>query len=158
MFDNEDIYEAFRALAQQARISLFLDPDIEGRVTWSAHAVPWPDALAALAQVHRLRVERLTVHGVAAPCFWVSRTSSPPAPQTEFTGTRVSLRFDDTPIREAVRQLAEAAKTPIVVDEGVPDVPITLHLWLPWDLGLAHLAQKYALHLVRTNGTIHVAR
>lgn len=156
MFSNEDIYEAFRTLAQKAGISLFLDSNLDGRVTLAVQSVPWPEALETLARDHKLRVERLNVRGVQAPSFWVSRRSSPPAPQREFTGERVTMRFDNTPIREAVKQLADAAKTNILVDDGVGDIPITLNLRLPWDLGLAHLAQKYELHLLSANGTIRV--
>ena len=154
---NEDIHEAFRVIAQQAQLNIFLDPDIEGRVTLAGHSISWSEALSAIARNHQLRVQRLTVHGVEAPCLWVSRLSSPPAPQTEFGGERVVLRFEDPPIREAVKQFAGATKAKIEVEDGL-DLPVTLNLRVPWDLGLAHLAQKYSLHLVLSTGTIRVTR
>lgn len=120
--------------------------------------MPWGQSLAKIANDHQLRVEPLSVRGGARPCFWVTRRSSPPAPQTEFAGAPVAVRFDETPIRSAVATLAEAGKTQIVVDDGV-EADVTLHLrQIPWDLALYHLAQKYGLRIVRGADVIHVAR
>lgn len=153
-----DIYDGLRELSRRARVSLFLDPDLTGQVTFSAHGIAWSDALARMASDHALRIERLTVHGSQRPSFWVSRLSTPPAPQLEFVGGPIAINFEETPIAAAAKTLADAAKTTIVVEEGV-DVAVTLHLRnLPWDLALAHLAQKYNLQLVRTDGAIHVSR
>src|SRR5690606_30934784 len=100
--------------------------------------------------------ERLEVAAVDRPSFWVSRRSNPPAPVTTFSGERIVARFDELPIRDAARALADVAKTSIVVDDGV-QASITLHMRLPWDLALYHLAQKYELRIVRTDREIRIS-
>lgn len=75
---------------------------------------------------------------------------------TSFAGERSTARFDETPIRDVAKVLADFAKTDIIVDDGV-QAHITLHLRLPCDLALYHLAQKYDLRVVRTDGVIRIS-
>jgi type II secretory pathway component HofQ len=150
-----ELYEALRTLSMKAQFNLFLDPDLTGKVTYKSRA-PWEEALAKIASDHQLRVEPLNVRGATRPSFWVTRESSPPAPQTEFTGEKIVANLDETPVRDAAKTLAEVAKIPITVDPGV-DAQVTLHMRLPWDLALYHLAQKYKLRIVRTGNSIRIA-
>ena len=123
----------------------------------SVHGASAEDVLAKIASEHKLRVEKLDVRGVDSAAYWVSLESSAPAPVTSFTGERIIARFDETPIREAAKTLADFAKTNIVVDDEV-QANITLHLRLPWDLALYHLAQKYELRIVRADHEIRITR
>lgn len=156
--DNAGLTDALRLLAGEAQINIFADPHLDdaGRVSLAAHAAPWREVLDKIVADHQLRVEQLTVRGVDRPSFWISRQSSPPAPVTRFTGERITAKFDDTPIRDVAKALSTVAKTTIVVDDNV-DANITLHLRLPWDLALYHLAQKYDLRIVPGEGAIRIA-
>jgi type II secretory pathway component HofQ len=87
----------------------------------------------------------------------ISTLSRPAAPETTFTGERITARFDESPIRDVAKALSDVAKTRIVVDDDVHE-RITLHMRLPWDLALYHLAQKYDLRIVQRDGEIRIAR
>lgn len=156
---DAELTDALADVAGKAGINIFADPDLDkaGRVTMSVHSAPWPDVLATIAAGHQLRVEELDVRGADHKSLWISRQSSPPAPVTKFTGERIVARFDDTPIRDVAKTLGDFAKTNIVVDDDV-QANITLHLRLPWDLALYHLAQKYDLRIVRSQGEIRIRR
>ncbi len=151
--------DALRTLAGMAAINVFADPDIDdaGPVTMTARSTPWQDVLAKLAADHQLRVEKLDVRGVDRTSFWITKQSSPPAPVKTFTGERLSAKFDDTPVREAAKTIAAVAKMTIIVEPDV-EASITLHLRLPWDLALYHLAQKYSLRIVRTDHELRITR
>ena len=155
---DAELTDALGMLAGKAQINLFADSHVDdaGRVTLAAHSARWNDVLDKIAADHQLRVEQLTVRGVGRPSFWISRQSSPPAPVTRFTGERITARFDDTPIRDVAKALSVVAKTTIVVDADV-DANITMHMRLPWDLALYHLAQKYDLRIVQGAGGIRIA-
>ena len=152
---NAELTTRSSKLAGNARINLFADSHVNdaGRVTLRVHAARWEDVLAKIATEHQLRVEKLEVRGVDRPSFWISKRSSPPAPVTSFRGERITARFDDAPIREVAAALSNVAKTQIVVDNDV-QATITLHMRLPWDLALYHLAQKYDLRIVRGDAEI----
>jgi hypothetical protein len=151
--------DALAILAGAARINLFADSHLDeaGRVTMAVHSVRWDEALARIAADHRLRVERLDVRGAERPAFWISSQSGPPAPRTSFRGERITAQFDDTPIRDVAKALSNVAKTEITVDDDV-QASITLHMRLPWELALYHLAQKYDLRVVRSEGEIRISR
>jgi hypothetical protein len=151
------ITDALRVLSGNARFNVFADPDVNdaGRVDAHVHAQPWGRVLAQIASDHGLRVEKLDVQGADRASLWISKQSSSPAPVTSFRGDRIVARFDDTNIREAAKTLAELAKMNIVVDDDV-QVSVTLHMRLPWDLALYHLAQKYSLRIVRTETEIRI--
>jgi type II secretory pathway component GspD/PulD (secretin) len=151
-----ELTDALATLAGKASINLFAGPELAAdRVSLSLHAVQWRDALARIAADHQLRVETLDVRGVDRPVFWISKQSSSGAPVTSFSGQQITARFDDAPIREVTQALAEVAHTPITVDDDV-QVTVTLHLRLPWDLALYHLAQKYNLRIVQENGAVRI--
>jgi type II secretory pathway component HofQ len=154
-----ELIDALRTLGGTARINMFADSDLAnaGHVTLSVHSVPWEEVLTKIASDHQLRVEKLEVRGVDRPSFWISKQSSSPAPVTTFSGERIVARFDEMPIRDAAKTLADFAKTNIVVDDGV-QANITLHMRLPWDLALYHLAQKYDLRIVRSNNGFRITR
>jgi type II secretory pathway component HofQ len=156
---DTELTDALAGLAGMARINILADSHINdaGRVTLHVHAAPWEDVLAKLAADHQLRVEKLDVRGAERPAFWISRQASAPAPVTSFTGDRITARFDDAPIREVADALSTVAKTEIVVDDDV-QMTITLHMRLPWDLALYHLAQKYDLKIVRGDRQIRISR
>jgi type II secretory pathway component HofQ len=156
---DAELTDALVELAGDAHINLFADPHVNdaGRVTLRVHAARWEDVLAKLASEHQLRVEQLEVRGVDRRSFWISQQSSPPAPVTTFTGERITARFDDAPIREVAAALSSVAKTDIVVDNDV-QAAVTLHMRLPWDLALYHLAQKYDLRIVRGDAEIRISR
>jgi hypothetical protein len=137
-----DLYEALATVAGKASINIFADSDLDqaGRVTISVRSVPWKDALATIAADHQLRVEQLDVRGSDHASLWVSRQSSASAPVTKFT-----------------RTLGDFATTHFAVDDDV-QANITLHLRLPWDLALYHLAQKYNLRIVRSESVIRITR
>lgn len=151
--------EALRAVAEKAGINVFSDSHVDdaGHVTMSVHSASWQDALDKIAAAHQLRVEKLDVVGAVQPSVWISTLSRPAAPQTTFTGERITARFDERPIREVAKALSDVAKTRIVVDDDLQE-NITLHMRLPWDLALYHLAQKYDLHIVKGDGAIRIAR
>lgn len=151
--------DALVELAGKARINVLADSHINdaGRVTLRVHAARWEDVLAQIAAEHQLRVQQLDVRGVDRPSFWISKQSSPPAPVTSFDGERITARFDEAPIREVAAALSSVAKTDIVVDDDV-QAAVTLHMRLPWDLALYHLAQKYDLRIVRGEGQIRISR
>lgn len=150
-----ELIEAIRGIAAAAHVNAFADSDIRGRATIHARAAPWRDVLGQLAADHALRIETLDVAGVARPSIWVSNQSSPPAPQTHFTGAAITARFDDAPIRDVAKALSEVGKTDIRVANDI-DMPITLHMRLPWDLALYHLAQKYELKIVRSQTSLEI--
>jgi type II secretory pathway component HofQ len=157
-----DIYDALRALANKARISLFLDPDLTGTVTINVRSTPWDEVLAMIATDHALRVERLRVKTAAQrAALNISKESSPASPVSpgkDYTGEPIEMRFDDTPIRSAAKTFSDFAKVHIVVDDDV-QASVTLHLRnIPWDLALDHLAQKYVLRIVRSGNQIRIAR
>jgi type II secretory pathway component GspD/PulD (secretin) len=156
---DAELTDALVELAGKAHINLFADSHVNdaGHVTLRVHAARWQDVLAKIAGEHELRVEQLDVRGVDRPSFWISKQSSPPAPVTSFGGERITARFDDAPIRAVAAALSSVAKTPIVVDDDV-QASITLHLRLPWDLALYHLAQKYDLRIVRGDAEIRISR
>ena len=82
----------------------------------------------------------------------------PPAPQKDFSGDPIEVSFDDTPIRSAAQTLSQVAKVNISVDGDV-QASVTLRLRnIPWDLALYHLAQKYALRVVRDGNDIRIVR
>ena len=153
------VIEALRTVAKKTQLNLFAGPDIEALepVTMRLTASSGEQALAQLAAHRRLRLEKLNVSGVQNPCFWVSSEASEPAPETTFTGERITARFDEVPIREVAHTMSEFAKAEIVVDDDV-QANITLHLRLPWDLALYHLGQKYELRIIRTDKLIRIAR
>jgi type II secretory pathway component GspD/PulD (secretin) len=153
-----ELTDALATLAGKASINVFAGPELaEDRVSLSLHRVSWRDALARIAADHQLRIEKLDVRGVERPVFWVSKQSSSSAPVTRFSGDQITARFDDAPIREVTQALAAVAHTPITVDDDV-QTTVTLHLRLPWDLALYHLAQKYDLRIVRENGAVRISR
>ena len=146
------IYDALRALAQQAQVNLDVDSGLTGTVTINVRSAPWDDVLATIAKDHNLRV------AVTGPVVHVSDGSKPAAPEHTFTGTPMKVRFDDTPIRDAVKVIADVAKIQIAVDDGI-DVGITLHLRnVPWDLALDHLVRKYELRLVRDGDRLRIRK
>jgi type II secretory pathway component HofQ len=145
------VYEALRAIATRAHVNLDADPGFTGTVTMRVQSTRWDEALAMIAKEHHLRVV------TAGPVMHVSDASKPVAEPT-FAGTPIEVRFDDTPLREAVSTIAEVAKLPITVDDGV-DASVTLHLRkVPWDLALDHLVRKYELRMVRTADGIRIAK
>lgn len=156
---DAELTDALVAVAGRAGINIFADADIDeaGRVTISTQSTPWNEVLAKIAADHRLRIEELDVRGADHKALWISRQSSPPAPVTQFTGDRITARFDDTPIRDVAKTIADFARTSIAVDDDV-QANITLHLRLPWDLALYHLAQKYELRIVRSDRGIRISR
>jgi type II secretory pathway component HofQ len=156
---DAELTDALAELAGNARINLLADSHVNdaGRVTLRVHAARWEDVLAKIAAEHHLRVEKLDVRGVDRPSFWISKQSSSPAPVTSFDGERITARFDDAPIREVAAALSGVAKTPIVVDDDV-QASVTLHMRMPWDLALYHLAQKYDLRIVRGDAEIRISR
>jgi type II secretory pathway component HofQ len=159
VLEDAEVLDALAALAGRAGINIFADPDLNeaGRVSIDVHSAPWRDVLATIASDHRLRVESLDVRGSGQAAFWISRLSSARAPVTRFTGERITAKFDGTPIRDVARTLSAFSKTNIVVDDGV-EANITLHLRLPWDLALYHLAQKYGLRIVRAESGLRISR
>lgn len=157
--NDAELIDAVRTLGGTARINIFADSDLvdAGHVTLIVKSAPWEEVLAKIATDHQLRVEKLEVRGVDRPSFWISKQSSPPAPVTTFSGERFIARFDEVPIRDAAKTLANFAKTSIVVDDGI-QANITLHMRLPWDLALYHLAQKYDLRIVRSDSGFRISR
>jgi type II secretory pathway component HofQ len=153
-----DLIEAVRTVAMSARVNVFADPDISGRVSISVRSRRWDEVLAQIAKDHGLRVEPLDVRGSERKSLWITKESSPPAPRTEFRGEPIEVSFDETPVREAARTLASFAKTSIVVDDDV-GTGVTLRLRsVPWDLALYHLAQKYELRIVPGDSEIRISR
>lgn len=157
--NGAELTDALGMLAQQAQINLFADSHLDeaGRVTLTVHSQPWRSVLDRIAADHQLRIEQLRVRGPGRPAFWISRQSTPPAPRTSFVGDVITARFDDTPIRDVAKALSSVAKTNIVVDDAV-DAKITLHMRLPWDLALYHLAQKYDLRIVQGEDQLRITR
>jgi hypothetical protein len=156
---DAELVDTLGQLAGKGGINIFADPDLNdaGLVSMSVHSGSATDVLAKIASDHKLRVEKLDVRGEDSAAYWVTRESSEPAPVTSFRGERITDAFDETPIRDAAKTLGEVAKTNIVVDDGV-QANITLHLRLPWDLALYHLAQKYELRIMRGAHEIRITR
>ncbi|MGE0550382.1 MAG: hypothetical protein AB7O24_04565 [Kofleriaceae bacterium] len=156
---DTDLLDALGALAGKGGINIFADSDVNeaGPVNMSVHAASASEVLAQIASDHQLRVEKLEVRGTKNPAYWVSRQASEAAPVTSFTGERITARFDEVPIRDVAKTLSDVAGTPIVVDDAV-QANITLHLRLPWDLALYHLAQKYELRIVRGDHELRITR
>ena len=147
------VEDALRALAEKAHINLdAAGSHLTGAVTIHVRAKPWNDVLAMIANDHGLRV---TTTGSVVR---VSNASDPPPENQSFTGTPIEASFDNTPIRTAVKTIADLAGAKITVDDGV-DVAVTLHLRrVPWDFALDHLVRKYGLKLIRDEGRLRIAR
>jgi type II secretory pathway component GspD/PulD (secretin) len=155
---DAEVTDALRALSGSAHINIFADPAVNsaGPIDIHVHSQPWEQVLTQMAFDHKLRVENLDVLGAENASLWISKLSSPPAPVTSFRGDRIIARFDETQIRDAAKTLADVAKTKIVVDDDV-QLTVTLHMRLPWDLALYHLAQKYSLRVVRAENEIRIS-
>jgi type II secretory pathway component GspD/PulD (secretin) len=155
--NDVDVDAALIAVATRARINVFLDPDVRGRVNVHVRSTPWRDALAIIAKQLHLRVEELEVAGAMHASVWITSASSPSAPQTRFTGHPIDVHFDDMPIRAAVNTIADAAHVPIAVDDDIQQA-VTMHSRGPWDLALYHLAQKSELRVVREGNAFRITR
>jgi type II secretory pathway component GspD/PulD (secretin) len=155
---DAELLDALGLLAGKGGINIFADSDLNqaGPVTVKVHSASAADVLTKIASEHNLRVQKLDVRSIDSAAYWVSRNTSEPAPITSFDGERITARFDETPIRDVAKTLSDFSNTNIVVEDDV-QANITLHLRLPWDLALYHLAQKYELRIVRTDHEIRIA-
>jgi type II secretory pathway component HofQ len=148
------IHDALRLLATSANANFTVDPDVTGEVTISVHARPWREVLDQIVATHHLAVHEVDgVEGVLR----ISRASTS-VTATPFTGTPIAVAFDDTPLRDAVKIIADDAKVEIVVDDGI-DERVTLRLRnAPWDFALDHLVRKYELRIIRDGARIRITR
>ena len=147
------MHDAFRAIALAAHVNIDVDPEVEGSVTIAVRQQPWDEVLARIAREHHLRVEH--VRGVV----YVSDAAQPARERPEFRGARVTLAFDETPLREAMQQFERVAKQPVVVDDDVADMRVTMRVRdVPWDLALEHLVRKEGLRVVHEGNGLRVRR
>lgn len=150
-FVNTPVTDALRVVAERAHVNIDADGDIAGTVTLKLRARPWDEVVRRIATATQLYV---VPEGPNTVRVTASATA---APQT-FTGTPMTARFDDTPIRDVAKVFAEASHLTVTVDPDV-DVAVTMHLRnAPWDLALDHLARKYGLDLERTATAIRIRK
>jgi type IV pilus assembly protein PilQ len=137
------LHDAFRAIGHAAHVNFDLDPEVAGNVTVVVRAQPWDAVVARIAREHHLRIEE--VRGIV----YVSDAARPARERPRFSGARITVAFDETPIREAMAELARAANQTIVVADDV-EMRVTMRVRdVPWDLALEHLTRKEGLRVVR---------
>jgi type II secretory pathway component HofQ len=145
------IHDALRLLAASANTNLTVDPDVTGEVTIAVRARPWREVLDQIVATHDLAVHE--VNGVLR----ISNASTA-VTTTTFTGTPIAVDFNNTPLGDAVKTIANAANVEIVVDDGIDD-RVTMRLRsAPWDFALDHLVRKYGLRMIRDGGRIRITK
>lgn len=147
------MHDTFRAIAVAAHANIDVDPDVVGSVTIAVRARPWDEVLATIAREHRLRVEHV------GKIIYISDAAKPARSRPTFRGAHITVAFDETPIREAMAELARVAYQHIVVDDDIVEMRVTMRVRdVPWDLALEHLTRKEGLRVVREASTLRIVR
>lgn len=78
-------------------------------------------------------------------------------PKVEYHGKRITLEFQDVPIRAALEALANFSGINIVADDSVAGNITTRLVNIPWDQALSVILQSKRLNMYQENGVLFIS-
>ena len=158
-FRDADLPAVLRAICQGAGLDFVLEPKVQGKVTAKLRNTSWQSALDIVLKSHGLSATRqgnTLLISVAAPAE--ATAASPHRVRiTPRPGDKLDLDAGGADLREAVRELAAAARLNIVVSKDVAgSVTASLHDLRPEEI-LVALADSCGASIAEKGHTIVVA-
>ena len=169
-FQNTDLNEVFRLIADLSRLNVVVYPGTRGYVTYRAKDVPWDEALERVLAPNGL-VARLdgNVVEIGAPeklgeelsfsAAAITLDIGRPANLGEkrpFTGAPISFDYRDKDLVEALREVAAHGHASVEVPDGVRGKVTFMLKEVPWDQAFDLLVRLNGLTWARTGDVIRV--
>jgi len=153
-FRSTDMRDIARGIAQQYGLNVFVDPEVEKKITMSLLNIKVIDVFQSIAERHHLELafsnNILTISSL--------NTIPPKKWQVHWAEERLTLELTDEPLDETLRHLADSTGFTLVADQSLAGTVTGKINAMPFDEGLSLFLRTNGLRLGRSGEAYLIQR